>query len=483
MSAATSSSSLLTELLDEVKQTRKHQLYPPGCSISTWRKEQIEAMVDRFLAVKSVARPTPTARPHEPLEIVVERAMLCKRIVQRFNTECKQRGIQYDLNNAVARWFITQKMAEECHSALSPSQFVDPIIPAAPCSDAGLVHKLMTMGMLPDTVAAVEKMLKELCTDLHKRISLMFETFDKVAAFTHPALSPCESSPSRAVNVVHYNDYVKLTYGDVTVKVNANKYVSLRQMWMCIRFANYQPSGDPGTPEETFNRDIFCMLSRYEAIPVGGGYHAAAPEPVFRLLNRVLGVTHECFASPLNRSDVLPFYCSAYPDVDAPFGSLGSVWDVVSPNSTKLFRSPCGISLEANPPFLEEVLYALAKTINSILARPAFDAVPISFTLILPDWQDTPAIVMLLDSPFYRYKIRIGREEHAYIYGRQYRPAYRKRFRNVMEDDNQHPEDSEHVHYANTLIVLLQNDAGVAKWPFREKDEQQLREAFVAHVE
>ena len=43
---------------------------------------------------------------------------------------------------------------------------------------------------------------------------------------------------------------------------------------------------------------------------------------MWRVLRERLGVGFECFASPLNCH--LPRFCSAFPDVDAPFGSAGA---------------------------------------------------------------------------------------------------------------------------------------------------------------
>ena len=46
---------------------------------------------------------------------------------------------------------------------------------------------------------------------------------------------------------------------------------------------------------------MFRLLARYDAASATApGYQAALPEPVFHALQEVFGVTHECFASPLN---------------------------------------------------------------------------------------------------------------------------------------------------------------------------------------
>eukprot|EP00116_Pleurobrachia_bachei_P004422 sb/3464684/ len=85
------------------------------------------------------------------------------------------------------------------------------------------------------------------------------------------------------------------------------------------------------------------------------GLHAALPRKAFDLLNRKFGVTFECFASPLNC--YFSQYCSAFPDIDCYFGSRGSFFE---------FKPKSG-SFQANPPFSEEVMMAMADHMISLL--------------------------------------------------------------------------------------------------------------------
>ena len=67
----------------------------------------------------------------------------------------------------------------------------------------------------------------------------------------------------------------------------------------------------------------------------------ALPLSVFECLNRVFGVTFECFASPLNC--FYKQYCSAFADTDGYFGSRGSVSAVyvVDVHNTDVFYAVC----------------------------------------------------------------------------------------------------------------------------------------------
>ena len=73
--------------------------------------------------------------------------------------------------------------------------------------------------------------------------------------------------------------------------------------------------------EEAMHEAIFCLLARYEALG-GHGYQAALPEACFGVLREHFECTFECFASPLNSH--FARFCSAFPDVDAAFGSCGT---------------------------------------------------------------------------------------------------------------------------------------------------------------
>ena len=77
---------------------------------------------------------------------------------------------------------------------------------------------------------------------------------------------------------------------------------------------------------DLFLSRTFSMLRRYQTLLGSndadeGSSQGALPVPVLECLNRVFGVTFECFASPLNC--FFKQYCSAFSDTDACFGSRG----------------------------------------------------------------------------------------------------------------------------------------------------------------
>jgi hypothetical protein len=72
--------------------------------------------------------------------------------------------------------------------------------------------------------------------------------------------------------------------------------------------------------------------------------------------------------------------CSAFLDVDAPFGSVGSFF---APNF-----APSRGCYEANPPFVPKVMELMVKKLERLLASP--HAAALSFVVIVPAWSQLP---------------------------------------------------------------------------------------------
>jgi hypothetical protein len=114
------------------------------------------------------------------------------------------------------------------------------------------------------------------------------------------------------------------------LKLNTEHYAKLRALWAARHSDRGQLNSSAATAtkdppataaegaraaaaakdDEAFHASLFCVLSRYNAVQ-GHGFQAACSEHVMEVLARRLGVTHECFASPLNC--YFPSFCSAFP--------------------------------------------------------------------------------------------------------------------------------------------------------------------------
>jgi len=192
----------------------------------------------------------------------------------------------------------------------------------------------------------------------------------------------------------------------------------------------------------------------------GGNMHAAAPESVFAWLKTEFDVGYECFASPLNC--YFSTFFSAFPDVDAPFGSRGSFFDVEA--------LPEG-SYEVGPPYTEEVLELTARKLLSLLQHGA--SLALSFFVFVPDWPGAGGLNLMDGPSFAAYRrsrhggpfaLAKGRE-HQYITGVQF-----------FADAGANAARRYYTVPHGTRVYVLQNDEGAKRWPFSEAHERTLLE-------
>ena len=155
-----------------------------------------------------------------------------------------------------------------------------------------------------------------------------------------------------------------------------------------------------------------------------------------RGLQSALSVNFECFASPLNC--YYGHFCSAFPDVDLPFGSRGSFANFV----------PTRGSFEANPPFVDGIIDASSDQMLQLLDTAQAASEPLCFAVVLPGWADSPGYNSLLRSPLLRRTLLIAAADHGYVDGAQHtRP---RSYRAVQYD---------------TRLFVLQSDAHAAAHP------------------
>lgn len=200
-----------------------------------------------------------------------------------------------------------------------------------------------------------------------------------------------------------------------------------------------------------FLKHLYCCLARYETIK-GAGYQCAVPPAAFDAAHEELGLgmTIECFASPFNCR--YRQYCSAFPDVEESFGSLGSFFD-----DSSFF--PSHGSFEANPPFVPETMYAMNAKLERMLKHPK--ATALSFLVIVPVWgtSGTGYAQELEDSTYCIAKTRVLAADHSFCDGSQHK-AMKQELRPSSWD---------------TGVYLLQNRAGATEWPVTE---EQLKHVF-----
>lgn len=159
-------------------------------------------------------------------------------------------------------------------------------------------------------------------------------------------------------------------------------------------------------------RALFCVVARYETFSGNtGGIQGAMPHHVFDALEASLGVTAECFASPLNAH--FPSFCSAFPDTDRHFGSQGSFFD----------WTPLRGAFQANPPFINATMLAMAQRMDVLLGAATAAREPLLFFIVVPAWVDSYYHKLLVESPFHRAGGTLAAKAHEYIDGLQWRVA------------------------------------------------------------
>lgn len=136
---------------------------------------------------------------------------------------------------------------------------------------------------------------------------------------------------------------------------------------------------------------VLLVAMRYARI-FAGGQQWSIPARVYDVLIEKYGVTLEGFASPIN-SQLLRArarFCSLFPDVDAPFGSVGDFFA----------QDLEGIVSVINPPYIESLLNEVARKCVRTLAnagsasdaRVAGDAgsafAPTRMFVVVPTWRD-----------------------------------------------------------------------------------------------
>ena len=242
----------------------------------------------------------------------------------------------------------------------------------------------------------------------------------------------------------------------LALKVNGEKpYMSVSKAHMgklralyCRHSLGGAPRPAEGTPEHgAFIAATFSLLARYDALG-GAGYQAALNETAFDVLKKRLGVGCEAFASPLNCR--YGRFCSAFPDVDGPFGSLGSFFQF----------APTRGSFEMNPPFVPEVLTAAAERAESLLAAAEESGGRLSFVVVVPAWRDVPMWRALDESRFKRGEtLVVCASDHGFCDGAQHcRP----------------PRERHRVSSYDTGVFFLQTSAGARRWPVTDEIRAEL---------
>jgi len=367
------------------------------------------------------------------LQRELQRQEVTKQLQRRLEQACRELGLRY-VNKMLENWLL--------QSVAAPRG--DPVLGGASDSPAVVSRELIEAGA-PEGEA--HRVALEMCEAAAKgagrlktpkpKSALRVQVADLVHTGKKARLALIErGGRSDALQAK------ELTVAGAKLRINKEHLDKLREL--------HAAHGQPGAPEEEFLAGVACLLLRYSALQGGschgGGMQAALTEEAFGVLHERLGATVECFASPLNC--FWRRHCSAFPDIDCAFGSLGSFFSFW----------PKEGSFQANPPFEACVIKRMAEHIHELLERATG---PMSFCVFIPAWESTEGWQELRRSAFLAAHMDVPQKDHGFCEGLQHSQPTRYRIATF-----------------DTSVFVLQNPSGGERWPPSPEALAELRGAM-----
>jgi len=341
-------------------------------------------------------------------------------------------------NGLVERWAMCRHAA-----AKRASIATDPLLPPAGMAggdDAGLLDDLRSAGVSEDKAAEVAAVmsleashaLNWLRRQRDERQNTNASVREKPSddAVARAAATARRLASGQSAKAAPPPPMLEVRVGKTSLSLSATHRDKLLELY--CRVAGRQVAAD----DAGFARALFCVLARYEAIG-GAGHQAALNSGAFTLLRTHFGCEFECFASPLNCR--YSRFCSAFPDVDAPFGSCGDFFSCAFTEG----------SYEANPPFVPYLIDVMAARMNQQLGAAEKAGRALAFVVIVPNWRAEKASGSLTASPYARRALVAANRQHSYHEGAQHR----------------RPPNKLRVSTCDTSVFFLQTSAAAAKWP------------------
>eukprot|EP00798_Chlamydomonas_sp_ICE-L_P028704 gene28704-31869_t len=417
------------------------------------------------------------------------RAALCARLRKLLAKSCAQLGIQTVPLLAFERWRFSCKWSEDMQSCSTGRKGGEAGSGSGcgagagagagagggpPGVEAGVTGKKQKSKgkkqVLFDTLLPVSSSHcddQQLCADL-ERAGVSAEAARQVAASLATAstagvkelqelahqLKSGKEAKGVEVELVQHAHSVSLQCGGVVVKLTHEAWEKLQALHSHFSPAAAGKSKEAGQPQaelklrSEMEQRTFALLLRYKTMQ-GAGFQAAAGPAVFELLRKRLDVEFEAFASPLNC--YFGNYCSAFPDVDGPFGSRGSFFGF----------SPSKGSFQANPPFVHCIIDGMADHILSLLKSAEAGGRSLSFAVFLPGWEESAGWNLLKASPFNKRMVLVAAKDHGFCDGSSHQS---------QDPFRRSPYD--------TGVFFMQSDKATRRWPVTDELEEELRSAM-----
>ena len=239
---------------------------------------------------------------------------------------------------------------------------------------------------------------------------------------------------------------VTVYYSGLSLKINETHYIKLQMLF--DRFN--ADSASLSEHRARFASALFALLCRYDMLE-GGGLQSSLTGDVFDVLLEHFDCRTECFASPFNCR--YERFCSAFPDTDMAFGSLGSFFD--------FDPTPEGGCFQANPPFISGFIEMMQERMDFLLKSTSKK--PLMFIVFIPAWKETSGWKALNESQYLTRHLLLSQKSdpHFYCEGTQHRR--RGRYRIATFD---------------TSVFFLQNSTARDRWPVTDEILGDLTFAF-----
>jgi len=397
---------------------------------------------------------------HEPLSAEIHRGEALRRLRLGFTESLRTHHLSAPVG-AFERWHFGWLLCSgHSHNATHP---LDPLLPAAaaPEADQALVEELEEGGCAKRDEAtrvavgalreAADAEAVRLANDLAGRLDP-----DPEGLELRPAEGGAGGSGSGTLSHLFLGSLMP-----TTLKISNEWLGKLRVMHAAARG---EGAGEAGEEEEEarFRLDLARLLLRYKAIG-GSGFQAALGGGAFAVLRSCFGTTLELFASPLN-ARAAP-YCSAFPDTDRAFGSLGSF----------LAFRPASGAFEANPPFVPLVVDAMCAHFEALLSHaesansPLLFAVVVGASAALRRHAAWGRMLRLAGSAFGRARWDVALQKHGYTEGHAH----------ICKGG---AREARRMSSCDSAVFIWATEAGAVKWPPTEAAEVALRAAMRATV-
>jgi phosphorylated CTD-interacting factor 1 len=314
----------------------------------------------------------------------------------------------------------------------SRSSLCDPVLPIStnPQSEASqrLFNELLQNGK---THVQAERTVAELCRKTNLECQTLLSSSDRwmrSSPLNRGDRISLENQESGPITITYKRKQWKKPF---CFRLNKEHFEKLKTKFYSIHNSGTTTTVDSGNPRvmHAFNILILSLLLRYSALSGGqllqdlrgGGMQGAIHDKVFDVLQSFFGYVPwlEGFASPFN--SYLPSFCSAFPDLEWHFGSVGSFME-------SSFQDCC---VEANPPFSIGIINEMSNRLIGQLESANRKNKLLRFVVIVPtaNGTDESAAVKrsaavshnrLITSPFCIKYILLPARNHGYIEGAQH---------------------------------------------------------------